>query len=285
MLSHISPVATLGPSRRSQVIDSPAAEVVAVDKAMLTPDVGENRGYYTCRTRRSRYGERRRRQARLFGPPCVWPSAGDRNRTVVVLVTYLDDSGTDRDSPVVTMAGYVAGFEEWKSFEGETEMIFDRYGICLFHSKEFHDTKCQFGEWSRIKKTTFVDEWYDAASPLIPFGISISAQKKTYDLRKLQTGLGQNMSAFGVCFNVVIDRLLREPEIGRLVASEGLSFIVESGTTYNSSLDRIFHSVMRQHHLETRLESISFADKKQCKALQLADLLSFHAKRHFVQCK
>ncbi len=208
----------------------------------------------------------------------------DRDRTIIVLVTYLDDSGTDWDSPVVTMAGYVAGFAEWQRFESGTDGVFDRYEIPFFHSKEFHDTKCQFSGWSRIKKNSFVDEWYGVASPFVRFGISISVQKKTYDLRKLQLGLGQNMSAFGFCFNVVIDRLLREPEIGRIVAADGLSFIVESGTTYNSSLERIFHGVMRRHNLESRLKSVSFADKRQCKALQLADLLSFYAKRHFVQC-
>jgi hypothetical protein len=208
----------------------------------------------------------------------------DRERAVTVLVAYLDDSGTDRDSPVVTMAGYVSGVDEWEAFETDTTIVFDSYRIPFFHSKEFHDTKTPFGGWTRIKKRSFVDEWYSIAFPLVRFGISISVQKKSYDLRKLELGLNHRMSAFGFCFNVIIDRLLREPEIGRLVASNGVSFVVESGTTYNASLDHIFHGVRKRHRLEDRLKSISFADKIDVKALQLADLLAFHAKRHFAQC-
>jgi hypothetical protein len=49
----------------------------------------------------------------------------DRERAVIVLITYLDDSGTDRSSPVATMAGYVGGIEEWEAFEANTATVFE----------------------------------------------------------------------------------------------------------------------------------------------------------------
>jgi hypothetical protein len=51
----------------------------------------------------------------------------DRDRSIVVLVAHLDDSGTDREAPVVTMAGYVSRLSQWSVFEADSDKIFSNY--------------------------------------------------------------------------------------------------------------------------------------------------------------
>lgn len=48
---------------------------------------------------------------------------------VAVMYGYFDDSGTDDDSPVAVMAGYVAHMADWKRFENKTKKMFGREGV------------------------------------------------------------------------------------------------------------------------------------------------------------
>ena len=57
-----------------------------------------------------------------------------------MLVCYLDDSGTDRQNRLVTLAGYIAKEDQWSAFEAEVEPIFGRYGVKVLHTVDLHNT-------------------------------------------------------------------------------------------------------------------------------------------------
>jgi hypothetical protein len=201
-----------------------------------------------------------------------------------VLVAYLDDSGTNKQSPVVTIAGYVAHSSEWNAFEQESSAVLSQYGVPLLHTKEFHDRDGVFAEWTNMKKNTFAIELYQIARRHVMIGASVSAQKKTYVLRGQETGHNKNTSAIGHCFNILVDRMLRSPVIGPHIRSDGISFVIETGNKNNGDLKRVFELVRSIHKLEKELRSITFADKNHCVAIQLADFLAFYSRRHAEKC-
>ena len=87
-----------------------------------------------------------------------------------MLVCYLDDSGTDPQNPIVTIAGYAATDEQWAAFERQVELIFTSEGVNILHAKELHDTDGDFREWSVLKKQAFIARACRAMSDHVPAG-------------------------------------------------------------------------------------------------------------------
>ncbi len=170
-----------------------------------------------------------------------------------MLIVYLDDSGTERSSKVVTLAGYAGSSEGWSEFEEKSNGIMRNYEISLLHTKEFHDTKSDFTEWSRIKKQTFIQELYQAASETISVGISISVLKETFVSSKAPTGLSKNTSPIGYCFNAILDWILRDEHITTTWQNDGIRFEIEDGNANNSDIKRIYSAIRGQHALEDKL--------------------------------
>lgn len=77
---------------------------------------------------------------------------------------YLDDSGTDKSTPQLTIAGYIASPDGWEKFEERSENFFRSTGFKKFHSKEFFDRKNDFKGWDTIKQTCFAWDWFEIAS-------------------------------------------------------------------------------------------------------------------------
>jgi hypothetical protein len=65
---------------------------------------------------------------------------------MVVFYGYFDDSGTDGDSQVAIMAGYVAHVADWKKFERKTKQLFAQEGIePFFRAKLFDHARSSSG--------------------------------------------------------------------------------------------------------------------------------------------
>ena len=62
-----------------------------------------------------------------------------------------------------------------------------------------------------------------------------------------------------------------------------MAFILETGHQHNPDAERCFHTVRKKFGLESRLRSISFVGKENCRAIQMADLLAFYSRKHGVQ--
>jgi hypothetical protein len=60
---------------------------------------------------------------------------------------YYDDSGSPNDTPVVVVAGLLASDEQWVEFERNWNETLQRFGISLFHMKEFAHSRGEFSKW------------------------------------------------------------------------------------------------------------------------------------------
>jgi hypothetical protein len=198
-----------------------------------------------------------------------------------MLVCYLDDSGKDPQNPITTLAGFIARTEEWEAFEEEVEPIFDTYKVDVLHSKRLHDTDGCFTGWTRIKKQTFVREICAAMAPHVPLGLSMSVLKSVYRQR-VKDSPDRKITPYAYCFTAIFNWALNDIRIGRESNTDGVSFILETGHHHNPDAERCFHAVRQKFGLQSRLRSISFVGKEDCRAIQMADLLAFYTRRHGV---
>jgi hypothetical protein len=196
-----------------------------------------------------------------------------------VLVCYLDDSGKDPQNRIETVAGYIASDTDWALFETEVEQSFTEYKVKILHAKDLRASRGEFKEWTILKKQAFVARVCQARSPHVMMGMSASALKEPYQIMARSCGRRRTKTAYSFCFNTIIDWTLRDVRIGRAANTEGIGFILESGHENNSEAEIVFHEVKARHKLENILKFIRFADKSSCRAIQVADLLAFYARR------
>ena len=199
-----------------------------------------------------------------------------------MFVCYLDDSGKDPKNPITTLAGYVARDAAWSLFERNVEPVFKEFGVEVLHARDLHNTDCDFKGWKRVKKEKFVSRVCEAMAPNVPFGISFSVNKEIYEVRRkearreesLEKGLEMH-SPYTYCLHVIIDWLLKQPEIRAV----GVSFVLECGHENNTEARLLFEEVKRRHGLEGVLGTISFHAKQDSYAIQLADLFAYYSRR------
>jgi hypothetical protein len=204
-----------------------------------------------------------------------------------LLVSYLDESGTNEQSPIVTIGGYIALVSAWPNFEASTRSIFDAYGVRHLHGVEFQNRKPPFKTWSPIKQRTFVIELFDAVRRTVELGVTFSVRKDAYLQAKRTHARNRSESAYGYAFRCALDQILRDEVIRRVIADHRatLSFVVESGCANQNDLRRIFEEHKAHRSLAGIIGKLDFADKKSTIALQTADFLAYQSRRYVADCE
>lgn len=196
-----------------------------------------------------------------------------------MLVCYLDDSDASI-SNVITIAGYVATSEAWRSFEVEVEGLCSDFGVDVIHGREFEGGKGCFQGWSLHKKIDFLLRLGIIMSPRLKFGISRSVAKDTYKKKKSGRKNDSSLSAYGFAFEAIVFALHEAKEFGTTedAKTNGVSYMIEAGHTNNPDLLRLISKKVKAGQLHPST-SITFIDKKSCRAIQLADLYAFFSRR------
>jgi len=207
-----------------------------------------------------------------------------------VLVCYLDDSGTGDDSPIVTMAGYIGTLHAWATFEHNAKDVFARFGVKELHGKEFNATKGDFSGWSKAKKESFTAHLYLCLKRSAEYGVSFLVARSAYHKARFEVGQSPRESAYGHCFQTVVDAIMRSVVTERYVAQfqATVSFVVEAGNKNDADIVRIFNEIkLSPAHIgiDKVLKSVSFVKKGSTIALQMADFLAYHVRRHALHCE
>ena len=189
-----------------------------------------------------------------------------RSRRSIMLVCYLDDSGTGNDLPVVTMAGYIGPTHKWSWFEQQANKIFEAYNVDQLHAVELNGTKGEFKGWSRSRKESFIARLYSELINAAEFGVAFSITKGAYKRARFDLGVAPNEFACGHCFKNVVDAIMRSAVTQSYVAKLGatVSFVLEGGNSMTSDIKRNLNEIrFDPHHVGVWkvFGSISFVDK------------------------
>jgi len=197
-----------------------------------------------------------------------------------VLVCYLDDSGTDPQNRILTVAGYAGAGEQWAAFEAAVEPVFAKYEVRVLHARELEAGDGDFKGWTVLRKQAFVAEVCLKLSKHVPLGVSMSVLKEAFAERAKERGRRRTVTPYTFCTNVILDWILTDVRVGRVANTDGVAFAIEAGNRHNEEAKLNFEAVVRQHDLGGIVKSVDFVDKGSCRAIQVADLFAFYSRRH-----
>ena len=209
--------------------------------------------------------------------------AGKRPVLQVGLVSYLDDSGTDAENPLVTMAGYIGTVDAWRAFETEAAAIKSDFGVTDLHGKELHDGGGDFKGWPVAKKCEFLRRINEALAPRVGLAVSFATLKGSF--RERQAGHPTVQSPYGFCFTGILDLLLRDESFLAVIERPGvtISFVIEEGNKNNQEILQRYQRVKKRHPGKLKfLSGMVFAAKGSSIAIEAADLFAFLTRRHAV---
>ncbi len=191
---------------------------------------------------------------------------------------YLDDSDNN-EGPTMGIAGYVARRDKWIEFEQAVAPYLDDWGVNVLRGKDFHNGHGCFKDWDGHKKSDFVDGLYEISTQYIYFGIAALVSKAAASSLREKHAQLNNLSPLGIAFAHCAGSIITKEMPADTLPGQ-ISFIVESGNRNNGNLVRYFHWLQSQIPLfKQAFGSISFVDKHDCRGVQLADFLAFHARR------
>ena len=85
----------------------------------------------------------------------------------MVIKSYMDEAGIERNAPYCTIAGYIGPKEEWDSFERDWQFVLGAYMQDVpeegryFHALEFYGGDKKFRHWKRSKRESFENALFE----------------------------------------------------------------------------------------------------------------------------
>jgi hypothetical protein len=130
----------------------------------------------------------------------------------------------------------------------------------------------------------FVQDLFELVRKSCVLGVSVSVLKAGYKAAGLREKLNQNISAYGMCFSIIVEYIHNAPELAKL-AHHGISFRVERGNKNNPDIEQRFKYFADHEQLVDVIKTMKFVDKAHSAAIQLADFLAFYSRRHTEKCE
>lgn len=197
-----------------------------------------------------------------------------RDRMMLTLQGYFDDSGTHRSSQAITLAGYISTAEQWACFDEEWSAALSEWNLGFFHMTEFANRANAYKDWSnqerkfRFARLAAIIKKHTVAS--VAVGFLRSSYNQSFDKRTKQF-VGPYGVAAMMCLTDVAERL------GPAYPSARIAYVFEAGTEGKGQILSLFdmnfcNDDNREHF---KLLSIKFEDKRDFTPLQAADVLAY----------
>lgn len=198
-----------------------------------------------------------------------------------MLFCYFDDSGSDGESPIISVGGYAASTDAWEAFEDRVKPIFDAANVAVLHATEMNGSKGAFKGWPLAKKQAFVQSLYNEFEPRRHLGVGFSVTKAAYREAKKRENANHQISAYGFCLEAIYNILIKHESAGPYIREHGASIFVESGHPNSGDVERNYHALSKKYpEFSEYFRQLAFIDKRSCRAIQMADFFAFNFRRH-----
>jgi len=94
---------------------------------------------------------------------------------------YLDEARSNKESPYITMAGYIAPYTDWLPFEQGAGEVCAAFGVSVIHGFELEAGRGEYKGWDRFRKRGFVQALQDRLKPTGAFGVGRRYTSHTLD--------------------------------------------------------------------------------------------------------
>jgi hypothetical protein len=113
----------------------------------------------------------------------------------MVMTAYLDESGTHgEESPVITIAGFIASADQWSSYERDLSQLLADYEVKVFHARKIRTSKGDFKRWPTTKRARFNSRFLRLADDHLSYGLAMicgpTNTQKSIDCTSFRAGHG-----------------------------------------------------------------------------------------------
>ncbi len=179
------------------------------------------------------------RVTKYVGDSLDFPSGiAIRDRLVLVLHAYLDDSGTHGGSNAVAVAGYISTADQWVLFESEWNKALEDWGLKHFHMTDFANRVKVYRHWTdeerrtRLARLVGIINRHTLVSIAIVVPVKSFIQTFSKEARQIIGG-AYGLAAF-FCFWKTTEI------IDRVYPSSKISYVFESGTRGAGEILKVF---------------------------------------------
>jgi len=196
---------------------------------------------------------------------------------VAHLYAYFDESGKQSDHAVITMCGFVDGFERWRTFQDkwmrllrETQLGEFHAAKAIRHSHSYGRMRCGTSDERAEDILPFIREITEGIELGIAFAIDVKAyQSQRFSVLHRAFGINPHNFAFFVTVNSVLScyKIPRHLTIGLIFDDEEKHAI---------ECYRILKKMkLANPEVRRRITSICFSDDGSTPVLQASDLLAY----------
>lgn len=208
--------------------------------------------------------------------------SNDRDRQSAVLACYVDDSGTDNQSPLVVLGACVLDRDAFIRFDKSWRKMLDQYRIESLHMADFvRPHGKHIGIYPELKIALFrqvasiINRRKDSSFSIL---VSNAEFKKAIPHDMQGATIGPYAAAF-------IGLALMNSKIANVRDyPDKIAYLVDEGSSVAEQL-RIGHLLVKgfekAQSQKVRTGSFAFADDEDVSALQAADVIAWSARRKF----
>jgi hypothetical protein len=204
------------------------------------------------------------------------------NWDIAVYETYLDDSGTDSQSPLAIAACYVSTKRGWDNFVKEWDVARYEEGFDYFHMAEFvsprehgHRPWC---DWDNQRKDRVYNRLAEIVNTNKRMGIGVALPKELYDgiPERIRFLYGSEHYTFAIRMCLMQIYLWRKENLISLPMQYIFDY-EDSGTQKRIEIEKLMSTVHDDLKPLFGLDGggYSFQSKKRFKPLQAADILAW----------
>jgi hypothetical protein len=197
----------------------------------------------------------------------------------MVMTAYFDESGTHGDdSPIVTVAGFIASADQWRSYEHDFSQLLTEYEVKVFHAIEFRTRKGSFKGWPIARRAQFNSRFLRLADDHLAFGLGTVLRPDDYAKIYRQGEFARRArpdTQYGLCVRTAMWKsavLIKD-----CPPDWPLNVVLEEGHKNAGDAIRVFGEFQKSLRPEfaSSLGKLDFASKKDCLPLAMADSLAY----------
>lgn len=204
-----------------------------------------------------------------------FPSDGSKD-IVIVLETYLDDSGTHVQSPIIVVGGIAATRHNWETFDVHWKALLDCWNIEFFHMADFKSRQGPYSDWSDSERYERLNALLSLISKHTIVAVWAAVPREVYEKvipDKLKARINPYHIAAIACFTR-LNGILRNEMGDRNVQA---AYVYEELGKGSGPILEAYLGIKAVPRLleEMHMLSLAYQPKKRFRPLQAADILAY----------
>jgi uncharacterized protein DUF3800 len=197
----------------------------------------------------------------------------DGGFTVQMVEAYFDESGSDDNSEVLCLAGYVFRKEACVELDAKWRDMLTRYKLPFFRMSACAHGVHPFDAMSKNERIEVEKEMIALIKEFAAFGMAVTVEPKQFDA--IMPKIPEVDSAYSFCAHTCLVAVRWWADQNNYW--DDIAYIFESGHRSASQANEIMNRIFNMPDLRAshRYAAHAFADKRKVRPLQAADLLAW----------